>query len=49
MMAKTCRKIISTQNRVVAEALMECEVRKSAVGFSFQDRELVSSIATFYH
>lgn len=49
MMGKTCRKITSTQNKVVAEVLMECVVRKSAVGFSFQDRELVSNIATSYH
>lgn len=47
MMEETCRKIIPTQNRVVAEVLMECEI-KSAVGFSFQEGGLVSYIAKFY-
>lgn len=47
-MENTCRKMTSTQNRVVAEVLMECEIRKSAVGFSVQQGGVVSYIATFY-
>lgn len=49
MMKKTRRIISSTQNGAVAEVLMECEIRKSAAGFSFQEGGLVSYIATFYH